>query len=155
MSTRESMAEIPILLTGLDGEPLGRLRLGAMAVVAEAEQTALAQNLTKRAALPIVLRQWLEQAGFKIASEDLNEAVRAIERVRRGQAADRIVVRVRGAQSAQEKKSPVHYPHDSQSEQSSRRTEVMPDAHTSTQVINFFEMERVYPDEHAHDFCSP
>ncbi len=143
------MPEIPILLKGLEGEPLGRLRPGAMAVVAEAEQSALAQNLTKHAALPMVLSKWLEQAGFKIAKEDLKEAVRSIERVRRGQTVNSIEVRVRGAQSDHEKNNLRHVPVSNSSEQSSRGAEPMADAHNS-QVINFFEMERSYPDEHAH-----
>jgi hypothetical protein len=59
------MTDTPIYLTGLSGEPLAMLRLGVLGIIAEAEVLARSRNLSKRSALPIFLKEYLENEGYK------------------------------------------------------------------------------------------
>lgn len=78
------MTDIPILLVGRGGEPLGKLRLGALELIAEAEDTARAQGLAKSTALPLALLAQVKGAGYQIEKGDLSGAIAALDQVRRG-----------------------------------------------------------------------
>ena len=68
------MADISIQLSAAGGEYLGRLRHGALAIIADAEQAALDRHLSKRSALSVVLREHLEAAGFEVDDKQLAAA---------------------------------------------------------------------------------
>lgn len=61
------MTDIPIQLVGSRGEPMGSLRVGALALVTIAEEAARHRHLAKRNALPLVLHEYLESAGYEVA----------------------------------------------------------------------------------------
>ena len=79
------MTAIPIQLIGPLGEPMGTLRIGADTLIAKAEETARSRNLTKRTALPLVLREYLAGAGYAVGERELSAAVEALEKIRRGE----------------------------------------------------------------------
>ena len=79
------MSEIPVQLFGPNGELLGKMRQGAMAIIAEAEQAALARNLSKRTALSVTLRECLAQSGFAISDTELASVANTLDTARRGE----------------------------------------------------------------------
>ncbi len=142
------MSNIPIQLTGPFGEPVGTLRIGADALIAEAEETARSRNLTKRTALPLVLREYLTGAGYTIGERELSAAVEALEKVRRGERLPVVHVQI-------------HLQDDHQANGVSRingrhhtggKNDPMVAALNTPTLLSFFEVERVYPDDTARNW---
>src|SRR5437868_11052353 len=88
------MTDTSLQLVSLLGQPLGTLRIGALAIAARAEEVARSRRLAKRTALPLVLREYLESAGYVIGEAELDAAASALERVRQGEALAAIQIRV-------------------------------------------------------------
>ena len=84
------MADISIQLSAAGGEYLGRLRHGALAIIADAEQAAHDRHLSKRSALSAVLREHLEAAGFEVDDKQLAAAASKLDAVRHGEKVVRI-----------------------------------------------------------------
>ena len=128
-----------IHLVGETGEPLGRLESSADGVIAESEQHARDHGLTKRKALPKVLRMHIEAAGFSVSDGDLEEGTAGLEMIRRGKPARPLRVRVAPAAPAL-------------GESAKGRSLPMPTTRTGTQASRFFEAERTYPDPAAREW---
>jgi AAA+ superfamily predicted ATPase len=140
------MREAPIQISGPRGEPFGRLRIGALALVAESEQIARSQNLPKGTALPMMLRHHLEEAGYRVRDSDLAAAVATLEGIRRGVTIAGVHVRVSRIDvggTAESGAADVHTV-----EPSKRRSSIVSNT-GPTEVISFFEMEHTFPNEHA------
>src|SRR5712692_9078520 len=88
------MTDTSLQLMSSLGQPIGTLRIGALALAAKAEEVAHSRRLAKRTALPLVLREYLESAGYQVGEAELTGAVDALERVRRGEALPAIQIRV-------------------------------------------------------------
>lgn len=138
------MTDTPIQLFGSSGEPLGRLRLGALALAAEAEDLARSQGLSKRTALPLVLREHLVSAGYELDEISLRAAVAELERVRRGETLPAIAIPVRRPGKRAESRDLGAFP----AAMEGRKPESMTPKNTA-KVLQFFEAERTYPDETA------
>src|SRR5215510_6784897 len=83
-----------IQLTGPSGEFIGRLRVGALDLINEADQIARDQNVTKRTALSLALRASIEGAGYLIKESELAAATGQLDAVRHGERASVIHVAV-------------------------------------------------------------
>lgn len=138
------MADVPVLLVGPTGEPLGRLRGGALSLIARAEETAREQNLSKRTALPAVLQETLENAGYSVGEEALAAALQTLDALRRGQNVEVIRVEVRKAVGVSTNGSPTSA---DQAQRVGRRGTPAP--MTSPEVTRYFEAERSYPHPEA------
>jgi SpoVK/Ycf46/Vps4 family AAA+-type ATPase len=137
------MIDVPIQLSTMNGEYLGRMRQGALAIISEAETTAHDRHLSKRNALSIVLREYLEEAGYEIDDKELIAAVSKINDVRRGVRVVRIDLEVRRAREDR----PVNSDH--KISRDAKKVEVMTTKTDTSQIISFFEVERKYPDANA------
>jgi len=139
------MTEIPIQLIGPLSEPIGSLRAGAFALIATAEETARNRNLTKRSAFPLVLKEYVEGAGYTVEEKELSNAVDALERVRRGERLS--VIQIKIHQQIDYHAGSVgngNSKHQTEGKSNSMVTTL----ETST-IHTFFEVERVYPDDMA------
>lgn len=137
-----------IQLTGSNGEFIGRLRAGALALISEAEQVARDQNVTKRTALSSVLRAHLEDAGYLIKETELVAAAGQLDAVRRGEKPSGIQVVVSG-----KRESPRMGCSTAEHKQESLRKHISMSANANrNQVVSFFEMERQYPSKEAQDW---
>lgn len=134
------MADIYIQLSAAGGEYLGRLRYGALAIIADAEQAAHDRHLSKRSALSVVLREQLEVAGFEVDDRELAAAVNKLNATRHGDKVARIDVEVCRARENG------HI--DGGADNKTGKHGMTAKTDTS-QVISFFELERKYPDENA------
>jgi AAA+ superfamily predicted ATPase/predicted DNA-binding protein len=121
---------------------MGTLGIAALALVSKAEEVARDQHLAKRTALPLVLREYLESAGYEIEEVELTAAVEALERVRRGEALPAIQIRV-GSGIDYRKNGLAH---SSGKHHIERKREPMVATLDSPNMISFFEAERIYPD---------
>lgn len=142
------MTDIPILLVGRGGEPLGKLRLSVMQLIAEAEKTARVQGLAKSTALPLTLLAHTENAGYSIEKSELSRAVGALDQVRRGTRLAHIEITVdprRGHDSLTTKfcKGKQELPKEN--------IRVMIANHTVTQTVEFFEFISEYPNNLAQE----
>ena len=137
------MADVPLVLVDPAGEPLGELRGGATSLFARTEEAARKRNLSKRTALPTVLRETLEDAGYAVEEDELATAARALEPVRRGQATDRVEVRVRRARPMGANGSPSEGPNNGPTMKETLVTS------TGSETTRFFEVERAYPNKEA------
>jgi AAA+ superfamily predicted ATPase len=142
------MAEVFVQLTGPGGESLGRLRQGASALIAEAEQVAREQRLTKRTALAAVLRGHLEEAGYPAGEPELSTAATELDSVRRGERVSSVQVTVGAGEGA--RRAGRHAAENKQDP--SRKVIPMPANANRSQVVSFFEMERTYPDKEAQEW---
>jgi AAA+ superfamily predicted ATPase len=141
------MADIQIQLSAADGAYIGRMRHGALAIIADAEQAAQDRNLSKRSALSAVLREHLEEAGFDIDQKELGDAVTKLDAARRGEKVVRIDVEVwRASKDVGRINEGIEL--DTVRSFSKRMGSMTPKT-DSTQVISFFEVERKYPDYDA------
>jgi SpoVK/Ycf46/Vps4 family AAA+-type ATPase len=138
------MSDVPIQLSTADGEYLGRMRHGALAIIDEAEQAARDRHLSKRSALSVVLREYLEEAGFEIDDKELAVAAGKLDEARRGERVVRINVEVRRAKED----GRVVADHKTGRDDAKKAGPMAAKTDTS-QVISFFEVERKYPDENA------
>src|SRR6266851_3351200 len=83
-----------INLVAEGGEVCARLRATSVEIVLEADELARTDNLTKRSALPRVVRRHVEASGFTIDDVGLEEACTLLDRVRRGERISQIEMRV-------------------------------------------------------------
>ena len=125
---------IAMQMIGKDGEPIGTLRAGADAIIAEAEQYARDNTMSKRRCFPLILRQHVDAAGCTIADTDLTDAVAKLDAVREGDRPGVIQLRVRPDQTSGTGKE---------------RGQKMSAKMTGTHASRFFETERVYPNADA------
>lgn len=136
-----------IQLTGPSGELIGRLRVGALALINEADQIARDQNVTKRTALSLALRAYIEDAGYLIKEPELAAATGQLDAVRRGEKISVIQVAVSGERENSRSGQPAE---DNQG--SSMKHIPMSANINRNQVVSFFEMERQYPSKEAQDW---
>jgi AAA+ superfamily predicted ATPase len=136
------MTDTPLQLVSLLGQPLGTLRIGALALAARAEEVARSRRLAKRTALPLVLREYLEGAGYEIGEAELAAAVNALERMRRGEALSAIQIRVGSRTDYQEN----GLANSNGKYHIEGKSDPMVATLDSPNMIAFFEAERVYPD---------
>jgi AAA+ superfamily predicted ATPase len=136
------MTDTPLQLVSLLGQPLGTLRIGALALAARAEEVARSRRLAKRTALPLVLREYLEGAGYEIGEAELAAAVNALERMRRGEALSAIQIRVGSRTDYQEN----GLANSNGKYHIEGKSDPMVATLDSPNTIAFFEAERVYPD---------
>lgn len=136
------MTDTPVQLVGPLGQPIGTLGIAALALASKAEEVARDHHLAKRTALPLVLREYLESAGYEVGEAELAAAVDALERVRRGEALPAIQIRV--GSSADYRKN--GFAHSSRKHHIERKREPMVATLDSPNMISFFEAERIYPD---------
>jgi SpoVK/Ycf46/Vps4 family AAA+-type ATPase len=136
------MTDTPVYLTGLTGESLGMLKFGALSLIAEAETLARSRNLSKRSALPIFLKEYLDKEGYQVESNELNRAIDEFNRLRRGEIITSIQISC--------------VPHQTTSNQANSKNQpskqpiyMKSSGQDSRAVKNFFEAERVYPDDDA------
>ncbi|MGH9766469.1 MAG: AAA family ATPase, partial [Blastocatellia bacterium] len=136
-----------IQLTGPSGEFIGRLRDGALALINEADQIARDQNVTKRTALSLTLRAYIEDAGYLIKEPELVAATGQLDALRRGERVSVIQVVVSGER---ENSRSDHLTEDKQG--SSMKNIPTSVNINRNQVVSFFEMERQYPSKEAQDW---
>ncbi len=136
------MTDTPLQLVSSSGQPMGTLRIGALALATEAEEVARNRRLAKRTALPLVLREYLESAGYQVGEAELTGAVDALERVRRGEALPAIQIRVGTCTDYREN----GLAHSNGKHHSEGKREPMVASLDSPNMIAFFEAERIYPD---------
>ncbi len=136
------MTDTSLQLVSHLGQPIGTLRIGALALAARAEEVARNRRLAKRTALPLVLREYLESAGYELDETELAAAVEALERVRRGEALLAIQIRVRPRIDRQES-DPTHGNGKYHRE---GKSDPMVATLDPPNMLAFFEAERVYPD---------
>jgi len=138
------MTDTPIYLTGLTGEPFGMLRLGALEIISEAETVARSRNLSKRSALPIFLKEYLESEEYQVEANDLDRVINEFNRIRYGEdlASIQIVCSPHRAVPRFDKAD--------SSNQSLRQQKAMKSSLQNPQSgKSFFETERVYPNNEA------
>ena len=70
---------VQMQLIGANGEALGALRAGADEIIAEAEQYARDNTMSKRRCFPLILLQHVEAAGCTVTDGDLADAVGSLE----------------------------------------------------------------------------
>jgi len=127
------VSDIPIELSGADGQSYGRLRIGAFALAAEAERVAHDEHLAKRAAIPTMVRRYVEASGYSVEDGSLHKAVQDINIIRGGTNRDPLVIQVRPAEGREPE----------------NRKMAMTALPAQSGVIDFFEAERTYPNDSA------
>jgi AAA+ superfamily predicted ATPase len=142
------MAEVFVQLMGPGGESLGRLRQGASALIAEAEQVAREQKLTKRTALTAVLQGHLNDAGYQVGDSELSAAAAGLDSVRRGERLSSVQVTVGAVDGGHQAG---RYPAEKKQDLS-RKVVPMSANPNRSQVVSFFELERTYPNNEAHEW---
>lgn len=143
------MADISIQMVGADGEPLGRLRGGALAFIAEVEQAARDRGLPKRSALGVVLRERLEENGLRIDDDQLAAAIHDLDEIRRGARPHRVELIISRAEDAHARYKARAGMTNRASENAAERNVPVASNKSTNQVLSFFEVERTYPDEEA------
>lgn len=138
-------SDTPIQLIGSENQLLGQLRLGALAIIAEAEEIARRENIAKRTAIPKVLRQYIEKAGYNIGDDELTMAVHKLELVRRGEKLSSLPVRVFFPAGH----SSIPSPESNTTNPFSRSLISMGVSQDLSQLVKFFEFEKVFPDKVA------
>ena len=136
------MIDTPLQLVSPVGQPMGTLGIAALALTSKAEEVARDHHLAKRTALPLVLHEYLESAGYEVGEAELAAAVEGLERVRRGEALPSIQIRV--VSSTDYRKN--GFAHSSGQHHIERKREPMVATLDSPNMISFFEAERIYPD---------
>lgn len=125
------MAKIA-LLTG-DDTPLGELNGSAEELLLRAEQHARTHRLAKLTYFPVAIRQAIEESGYRVSDAELNEAMKKLDAVRRGEKIDRVVIHV-----------------SQDSAHTHRLTMKDQNMHGKPALSQkFFESERTYPDPEA------
>lgn len=138
------MKDIAIQLLGTNDQPIGNLRTSALGLIDKAEQEARNRNLSKNSALKIVLSEALEQHSFKISDKNLTDAVRALDSIRRGKSVSILQIIVQSNSIKGNENS-------TNSFQNGNNNKPMTYKNTS-ELQNFFEIEKTYPDEHARSW---
>lgn len=138
------MSDIPIQLSTADGQYLGRLRDGALSLIAAAERAAHTRNLSKRSALSVTLHECLAAAGFEAGAGALAGAAESLDAVRRGQTMARVDVEVSPVKEAGGDNG---VGDETRINKAKKMTLIK--GKPTDQVVNFFELERKYPDDDA------
>ena len=125
---------IAMQLIGTDGESIGMLRAGADEIIAEAEQYARDNAMSKRRCFPLILRQHVNETGCTIADLDLSDGVAKLDAVQEGDRPGLIHIRVQANQT-----------NDTGKEQGQKMSAKV----TGTHASRFFEAERIYPNADA------
>lgn len=133
-----------INLLGPDGEPLARLRSGATKIIEEAEALARRRDLSKAECLPIALREHIERAGYKATDADVEQGAIQLEAVRQGKRVSGIDIKV-SPPAADGKTRPDGHP-------VAVGREPMLAGSVQGGAIEFFELEREYPDDDAREW---
>ena len=138
---------VAINLLGPDGEPLARLRSDAIEMIEmieEAEALARERCLSKSECLPIVLREHVERAGFMAAEAEIARGAGQLEAVRQEKKVPVIEVRVSNPPD-----DGIASPNGSPA---ARETKSMQTRKTQGGAIQFFELEREYPNDEAREW---
>lgn len=135
---------VAINLVGRDGEPLARLLSSADEMIEEAEALALERDLSKAECLPIVLRENIGRAGYAAEDADIDRAIALLEAVRKGRRMSSIDVKATASDASGEAGADGHPAAGGTKLMQSRK------AHSGT--IQFFELEREYPDDNAREW---
>ena len=135
------MTDTPVYLVSPDGASLGKLRASVLELVAEAEQIARSKNLAKRAALPAFLNNYLEGEGYQVAPDELKRVIAEFNQVCRGDALAAIQIICTS--------EPLASSTNNFNEQLLKQSISMKANQTEPQIHQFFEVERVYPNETA------
>jgi len=141
-------SDLPILLVGPGGEPRGRLGIGALALVAEAEARARRDNLAKATAILATLRAHVEDAGYCITDKALRDAQRLVQRARRGESVGDVAIAVQPRPGRPDPVPPGLEYHPA----AAGGTPSMTNLPTSPAGAGFFEAERIYPNEDARNW---
>lgn len=138
------MKDVTIQLKGTNGEPIGNLRTSALEIIDKAEQEARNRNLSKNSALKTVLSEVLEQNGFEISDKNLSEAVEFLDSSRRGKSFSNLqfTVQPNSIKGNGNGTNPF---------QKGKNNTPMTIKNNS-ELQNFFEIEKTYPDEHARSW---
>ncbi len=137
------MTDIPVQLSTAEGEYIGKLRQGALAIITSAEDIARTRHLSKRNALSVTLREHLEEAGFEVNEKELNDAANKLDAARRGEKVVRIDVEVRRSRENG------HSAGKKTVKDADSKAGPMTGKSDTSQVISFFELERKYPNDDA------
>lgn len=145
-------ADPPILLVGPKGEPFGRLRYGVSTLVSGAETRAVQENLAKSSAIAATLKEHIESAGYHVAADALQDALRLIQQVRRGEALSHVSVTVQrvNVPTRRSERTPLRLIPQKRTLQ--RATPLMAHPSSNSSGISFFEAERTFPNDDAHSW---
>ena len=135
---------VAINLLGSDGEPLARLRADAIEMIEEAEALARERDLSKAESLPIVLREHIERAGYTATAAEIAHGASLLEAVRQEKKVPVIEVKV-SSPSGDGMASPNGSPATTERKQMQTRK-------PQGGAIQFFELEREYPNDEARDW---
>lgn len=135
---------VAINLVGPDGEPLARLRSDAIDVIEEAETLARERDLSKAECLPIVLREHIERAGYAASAAEIARGASELEAVRQEKKVPVIEVRV-SSPGGDGMASPNGPPAATEGKR-------MQTLNAQGGAIQFFELEREYPNNEARDW---
>lgn len=126
------------------GEMLGRLRRSVLDLVAEGEEFARNNHLSKATGIGEVLKASISEAGYNLNQAGLNSLMRSIEHIRRGERCTvEAVVQLGSAM-------PVGHEDGADNVRSARREKMTSvPAKASATALSFFETERLYPNEDA------
>lgn len=126
---------IQLQLVGPASDVIGTLEVGADEVIAQAEQHARDNNMSKGRCFPLILRQHVEAAGWTSSDSAIAEVVTQLDAVRRGERPHAIQVRVRheGANI-------------------STKVELNKMNTKSSHASRFFESERIYPNPESRSW---
>jgi len=132
-----------IELTTNDGALIGRLRRSVLTIVAEAEQSARAQSISKSTAIARAITENIQESGYEIASDSLAEVCRAVNVIRQGERVqiNAVVTNGVGQHTPRQTEVPssIGSPRGSMQKQSTR----------TDSLLSFFEAERTYPNDAA------
>jgi SpoVK/Ycf46/Vps4 family AAA+-type ATPase len=135
---------VAINLIGHDGEPLARLRSSANEMIEEAEALARERDLSKVESLPIVLREHIGRAGYTAADADVSRGAALLEAMRKGQRVPVIDVKATASNADGEAGADGNSAAGGTLPMQSRRAQ--------GGAIQFFELERVYPNDDAREW---
>lgn len=135
---------VAINLLGPDGEALARLRSDAIEMIEEAEALALERDLSKGECLPIVLREHIQRAGYSATSAEIARGASQLEAVRQEKKVPVIEVKVTSP-AGDGMASPNRSPAAGEEKRMQTRK-------AQSGAIQFFELEREYPNDEARDW---
>jgi SpoVK/Ycf46/Vps4 family AAA+-type ATPase len=126
---------VQMKMIGSGGTAIGVLRAAADQIIAEAEQYARDNAMSKRRCFPLILRQHIEAAGCSISDRDLIAAVEKLEGVRGGDRPSAILIDAR-----------LNHAGGAGKEQGQTMNAKV------TPASRFFDAERVYPNPEARSW---
>lgn len=130
------MRDILIQLSEINGEFLGKLRTTAWQIIERAEQEARNRHLSKASALKEVLSEIIKEHGFSVSNKNLSDAFETLESIRQGKEVSNLQIMVEPIQ--RKSNGSGANPPATQRHMSNK-----------SQLQNFFEIEKTYPDDHA------